>query len=225
MTTTGQTDAAPKRIYHHGNLRAALIAAAVALVEEAGVEGVTIREAARRAGVSSGAPFRHFTTKQDLILAVAEDGMNKLRRNIEANLASCASGNPLRQILALSDGYLDWAIANPTHYRVLGDRVLIDFYQSETLLADNRWIRDQMLTMFNLAKSQGLLRPIDIAMINLHTRALAYGLARMCVDGHFREFGVQEGATRTAMREAVRAYLLLIVVDEPAVRALIDEWQ
>lgn len=225
MTTAKPAQPGSKRDYHHGNLRAAILSAAVALVEEAGVEGVTIREAARRAGVSSGAPFRHFATKQALILAVAEDGMEKLRSSIEAHLERCISDDPLRRILALSDGYLEWAVSNPTHYRVLGDRVLINFYQSETLLADNRWIREQMLAMFNLASSQGLLRPIETAMINLHTRALAYGLARMFVDGHFKEFGVELHAALKTMRKAIRAYFLLIVSDAPSVQALIADWE
>ena len=65
----------PPTTYHHGNLRQVLIDATLALIEEGGPEAVTVREAARRAGVSPGAPFRHFPTRTSLMTAVAEANM------------------------------------------------------------------------------------------------------------------------------------------------------
>jgi len=58
--------------YHHGDLRRALLDATVDIVEERGVNGVNMAEAARRAGVSSGAPYKHFRDKDDLLAALAE---------------------------------------------------------------------------------------------------------------------------------------------------------
>ena len=58
--------------YHHGNLKEALVNATVKLIEERGVEKVSVREAAKRVGVSSGAPFRRFPTRTALLTAVAE---------------------------------------------------------------------------------------------------------------------------------------------------------
>ena len=68
--------------YHHGNLREALIDAAVQLVEEGGPENVSVREVAKRAGVSPGAPFRHFSSKTALMTAVAEQAMSRFRAEI-----------------------------------------------------------------------------------------------------------------------------------------------
>src|SRR5579871_2109283 len=73
-----------RRAYHHGNLRAALVEAALALVEDVGADRVTVREAARRAGVSSGAPFRHFPDRTALLTAVAEEAMRRLRVAVDA---------------------------------------------------------------------------------------------------------------------------------------------
>ena len=61
--------------YHHGSLVEALIAATIDIIEARGVEHVSVREVARRAGVSSGAPFRHFATKTALLTAVGEQAM------------------------------------------------------------------------------------------------------------------------------------------------------
>ena len=78
---------APKP-YHHGDLRRVLIDAALQLVGEGGAEAVSVREAARRAGVSPGAPFRHFPSRDALMQAVAEEAQRRFRAEIEAALAA-----------------------------------------------------------------------------------------------------------------------------------------
>ena len=212
------TDANPKSPYHHGRLREAMVEAAVAIVAEDGVEALTVREAARRAGVSSGAPFRHFSGKPALVAAVAEEGMGRLRAAIEAALAGCASTHPLVRMQALGEAYLDWAMSHPTHYRVLGDRTQIDWAASEVLPRDNRWIREQMLDLFAEARSDGLLREIDVAVLNLQTRAMAYGLARMFVDGHLGEFGIAPEQAKGALLGALREFLIGCASDPAAAR-------
>jgi AcrR family transcriptional regulator len=78
--STSSRPRAPGRpaTYHHGDLRRALVDAALALVQERGAEGFTLREAARRVGVSQTAPYRHFETKEALLAAVAEEGFTTL---------------------------------------------------------------------------------------------------------------------------------------------------
>ena len=206
--------AAPRSSYHHGNLREAIVAAAVDLVAESGIEAMTLREAARRAGVSSGAPFRHFPGKRELVLAVAEQGMAQLRASISRGLAGCQSENPLVRLAMLGSAYVDWAADHPTHYRVLGDRLLIDFYHSETLLADNHWIRETMEQQLREGQELGQIGPLDLAQANLQCRAMAYGLARMMVDGHFPEFAITSPTSmRQAMIDALDSMIALLAVD------------
>ena len=81
--------------YHHGDLRRVLIDAALQLVGEGGAEAVSVREAARRAGVSPGAPFRHFPSRDALMQAVAEEAQRRFRAEIEAALAEAPAGDPL----------------------------------------------------------------------------------------------------------------------------------
>src|SRR5215217_8835844 len=85
---------APKP-YHHGDLRRVLIDAALQLVGEGGAEAVSVREAARRAGVSPGAPFRHFPSRNDLMSAVAEEAQRRFRVSIAAAIAGTSSEDPL----------------------------------------------------------------------------------------------------------------------------------
>ena len=208
--------------YHHGNLRQAIIDAAVELVRDEGVEAMTLREAARRAGVSSGAPFRHFATKRELVLALAEQGMAQLRSAIEAVLDSSINRSAPARLALLGSAYVGWAADHPTHYRVLGDRLLIDFYQSEALLADNRWIRETMEQLLAEGQAAELIRPVDQRQINLQLRALAYGLARMMVDGHFAEFAVAPDHVRQTMIAALDSFLVVLATDPAALRSEIE---
>lgn len=213
----------PRSNYHHGNLRQAIIDAAVDLVGESGVEAMTLREAARRAGVSSGAPFRHFASKRELVLALAEQGMARLREAIEVALNRCATRPAATKLAVMGSTYVGWAADNPTHYRVLGDRLLIDFYRSERLLADNRWIRETMQRLLAEGQSDGSIKPIDGQQVNLLLRALAYGLARMMVDGHFTEFAVLSDRVRSTMIATLDAFLAMVALNPDALRQDVTE--
>src|SRR5215470_4643684 len=71
---TGKTQKKPARKYHHGDLRRALVDAALAIVERAGPGALSLRELARRAGVSHAAPYRHFESREALLAALATEG-------------------------------------------------------------------------------------------------------------------------------------------------------
>ena len=105
-----------RRSYHHGDLRRALMDAAVALCRERGPHGFTMREAARRAGVSSGAPYKHFRDQKELMCAVAAEGMRLRAAAMDAALAS-ASDDGVRYLKTLGDidaqavGWIDQVLA------------------------------------------------------------------------------------------------------------------
>ena len=140
-TRARATAARGRTRYHHGNLRAALIEAAERLIEEGGPESVTVREAARRAGVSSGAPFRHFPNRTALMTAVAEQGMTRLLAEVERALTRTAGADPVTRCAAFGEAYFRWVERNPTQFRVISARNLIDFEGSKTLRRDNEVLR------------------------------------------------------------------------------------
>jgi AcrR family transcriptional regulator len=105
--------------YHHGNLRKALLDAAVALIGEVGPRGFTLREVARRAGVSHNAPYRHFASKDDLLLAVAAEGFERLAAVMREALEP---GRSARERLELCGcGYVDFSLRWPQHLLVMFD--------------------------------------------------------------------------------------------------------
>ena len=79
-----------KRAYHHGDLRRALLDQALALAAERGPAALTLREAARRAGVTEAAPYRHFRSKDALVAALAEEGFGALLERTRRALARAA---------------------------------------------------------------------------------------------------------------------------------------
>ncbi len=103
---------APDKTYHHGDLRAALLAAARAMVEEQGADAFTLREAARRAGVSHGAPAHHFGDKTGLLTALAAEVMRERVEQVEAAKRN-AGPDPLDQIKACGMAHIDFLISHP----------------------------------------------------------------------------------------------------------------
>ncbi len=143
--------------YHHGNLVQALVAVTVEIIEERGVEHVSVREAAKRAGVSPGAPFQHFSSKTALLTAVAEQAMGRLTQAVAAAQAKADATKPIAVLEAIGRGYLQWALDNPTHFEVINSRTLIDFEASESLRTQNAAIRQRMIDLLTQARERGQL--------------------------------------------------------------------
>ena len=201
--------------YHHGNLREALIDAAVQLVEEGGPDNVSVREVAKRAGVSPGAPFRHFTNKTALMTAVAEQAMSQFRFEITNAVANVATDDPIERFAAIGVAYLRWAIRNPTHFQIISTRSLIDWDSSESLRHDNEAVRSLMEGSMVEAQRRSMLRSNDIADTQIAARALVYGLARMAIDGHFAQWAMSGQTAEQTTQNVLKHFVSLIGNDEP----------
>ncbi len=108
--------------YHHGNLPAALAAAAARLARDGGPEAVVLREAARQVGVSATAAYRHFANHDDLLHAVKEQAMAGLAGRMEAEIAAAPDlpdpvADALRKLRAIGIGYVRYAVAEPGLFR------------------------------------------------------------------------------------------------------------
>ncbi len=105
----------PKAGYHHGNLRQALVEAALALIEEKGPAGFTLSEAAKRAGVTPAAVYRHFEGREELIAEAARQGYEAFADLMEFAYAGGAP-SALKAFEATGRAYLAFAERNPGHY-------------------------------------------------------------------------------------------------------------
>jgi AcrR family transcriptional regulator len=109
----------PRRPYHHGNLREALLQGAVRVIAELGPAAFTLREVARRAGVSHNAPYRHFRDKDALLAAVAAQGFRELTRAMRE--AAERHSNALDRLKQSGLTYVAFAIRRPQHFTVMFD--------------------------------------------------------------------------------------------------------
>jgi AcrR family transcriptional regulator len=112
------TSSEARPTYHHGNLPAALLDAAAALVQERGVAGTSLREVARRAGVSHSAPAHHFGDKAGLLTAVAREGFRRfLAALTEADEAF--ADRPGKRFVEVGVAYVRFAVENPAYFAVM----------------------------------------------------------------------------------------------------------
>jgi AcrR family transcriptional regulator len=106
------------RPYHHGDLRRALLQEATALLRTHGVEQLSLRELARRLGVTAAAPYAHFPDKASLLAALAEMGFHTLGSQLRRAFKD-ASTRPLARFRAMAQEYVGFAVKHPAHFQIM----------------------------------------------------------------------------------------------------------
>lgn len=175
-------DPSKKRGYHHGNLREALIDAALRLIGEKGPAGFTIAEAARAAGVSPAAPYRHFRDRDALMADVAERGFEAFRTALEAawNGGKPNAGEALNRV---GRAYLAFAREEPATYSAMFEGgIAINQHPSLHAAADRAFnvLRDGCESL--LASQPAGRRPPTL-MVALHIWAMSHGIASLFARG------------------------------------------
>ncbi|MCB9685537.1 MAG: TetR/AcrR family transcriptional regulator [Alphaproteobacteria bacterium] len=162
---------AQRESYHHGNLRRALMDAALRLVADGGPDAFSMAEAAREAGVSSGAPYRHFPDRRALLRAVADEAQDLLDQRLEAGVAE-AGPDAWDRLVALGDAQVSFALSHPAHYRVLCSPEYRD-PDDEATASEVETNRARMSTSATSREHA----------TSFAAQCAIYGLARMVVDG------------------------------------------
>lgn len=176
---TVKLEAEDRRGYHHGDLRNALIAAAEQVLEEKGVSGFSLREAARRAGVSPGAPAHHFGNSRGLLTALATQGFDRLRQALtQADSAAAA----IERLERMGAAYIDFAQRRPALFSIMWAHELLNIedpaYIEAGRAAFNTWERAATNQDIPVATSPRNPAPATIA-----AWAMIHGYARLTLDG------------------------------------------
>ncbi|GAA2612370.1 TetR/AcrR family transcriptional regulator [Streptomyces tubercidicus] len=122
-------------------LRARLVQAGIDLLTEEGVQALSLREIARRAGVSHGAPRRHFPTHLSLLSAIARQGFSDLAYRVAAEIDDHPT-DPRAQLMALGRGYLDFALAHRGMFELM--------FRHDLLESDHLGLRETSLPLFQV---------------------------------------------------------------------------
>jgi AcrR family transcriptional regulator len=171
----------PKRPYHHGDLRAALLRTAREMVEEGGVEQFSLAAAARRIGVSPRAPYRHFADRDALLTAAAAEASAELAELIEAAVDD-HDGDPVEQLAAGADAYVRYAKDRAAGFDLIYRSALGKTADPELLQARRR-ISDLLLRPAMAAAPE----PAVGTDLLENVWCLMHGYAALQRDGFFRD--------------------------------------
>jgi AcrR family transcriptional regulator len=186
--------------YHHGDLRAALIDAAIELIAERGVHGFSLAEASRRVGVTVAAPYRHFADREELLAAVAVRALEVFGATLEAE--SVGAAVPEERLTAMARAYVRFAGEERALFETLFSAGI-----DKSRYPELKRAYEPVETFFALvdevcggdaAAGEALAGALE---------ATAHGHAALFVDG---EYGTGPKAVRTAADRAASATLALI---------------
>jgi AcrR family transcriptional regulator len=183
------------RSYHHGNLRAALLERAEVTLREHGVQALSLRELAREAGVSHGAPRRHFPDRQALLDALAKTGFERLGRRLAAAVEESAPGIDAR-LEALGHAYVDFA----TGHAALLELMFAGKHRpgADDVAAAAAETMAVCLTVIVTAQRAGELAPGDAESVAQTALATLHGLATLA-NGGMLAGGDLDGAVTNAI--------------------------
>lgn len=183
--------------YHHGDLRDALVRAARTILEKQGLAALSLRGAARAAGVSPAAPYHHFPDKHSLLDAVAVQGFDALTSAMDKRMAK--KKDPSARLDASGVGYVVFALENPALFRLMfgGEE------QQSSASACLMEARDRAYGVLQAAVAKTSPNGVAAPFVCLRLWALVHGIATLILDGGIRpaDYGLTGG-------EALAAQLL-----------------
>jgi AcrR family transcriptional regulator len=188
--------APPRRPYHHGKLRRALLDAALATIRTEGVNALTLREIGARLGVSRTALYRHFADKRALLTAVATEGFRTLRQQLETAWEEGGRGDAA--FSAMGAAYVRFAVANPSHYRVMFGGFVDPDERDPELAAKAEGAFQALVDALATLQREAVFHSDDTVQMARYVWALVHGMAMLCIDGQLREPGGIEELMRYA---------------------------
>lgn len=195
-----------KATYHHGDLRAACLSAAMELLEEGGETALSLRAVARRAGVSPAAPYRHYADREALVSAVAGLGYRELAERLAA--AHPSPSTP-EQLTSVAVAYVQFALERPALFRIM-------FGEPCDRDNDERTAATAAVALY-LRQIVGRVFPeADVEAMATATWALVHGLAFLHLDGKLDSSTPSAVADRVT--SAIEALLTATSVEGRAVR-------
>lgn len=174
--------AKPSRQYHHGDLRNALIGAAIPLLEAHGPAALSLREVAKAAGVSHAAPYRHFRDKTELLEEIAVSGYETLTRACRTAQRRYA-GDPARQLVEAGIGYLMFVVEQPrVAHLMFGGMIALDACGDTLQQASGTAFRS-LVAIVEGGVQAGVYKPAPAEELTIAAWSMVHGLATLVTSG------------------------------------------
>jgi AcrR family transcriptional regulator len=168
------------RSYHHGNLKQALLDASLDLIRKTGAGAFTMREVARRAGVSHNAPYRHFRDKEELLAALAAEGFDYL--TVAMTKAAEPASGALDRFRLSGRGYVEFALRYPQHFTVMFEFPWKFDSYPQTRAAGERAF-GTLVCNVEACQAEGVLPPGDARPFALLAWSMVHGVAKLAIGG------------------------------------------
>ncbi len=187
------------KAYHHGDLRAALLAEAAAMIAEGGVASVTMRAMGQRLGVSRAAAYRHFADKTALLVAVAANGFHRLGDRLQATDAG-APRSSVERLLRIGEEYVRFALENPAHYRLMYGREAVTRQDVPELREAAEALFEQFVGAIRAHQRSGAIKRQDPKAQAYVAWSAVHGLASLVIDGQIQGTDDIDGLIRQTTR-------------------------
>ncbi|WP_373490434.1 TetR/AcrR family transcriptional regulator [Parasphingorhabdus sp.] len=188
--------------FHHGNLRAALLQAAFEILDEAGPDAITIREVARRSGVSHAAPVNHFKNRTELLTVVATILFRELDSAISAKLQTFPT-TPADCVRSFANTLIAFGLEHPNRYQLLWRRDLVDNSDAD-LQAAMDGIYDKLISAIDLSKNK---TRFDKHTFAIAIWSLAHGYVTMRLNQNFEP--MNDSITGQSRQDAIIEAVIL----------------
>jgi AcrR family transcriptional regulator len=169
--------------YHHGDLRRALVEEAVRTIQSEGVQALTLRAVGQTLGVSRTALYRHFADKGALLAAVAREGFRTLRLELVDTWTRGGRGREAFEAMGVA--YVHFAVANPSHYRVMFGGYVVGSADPE-LLEEASGAFQALIDALVALQASGLVQPDDPLQLARFIWAIVHGISMLVIDGQMR---------------------------------------
>ncbi len=199
--------------YHHGDLPAALLKAVESAVAEHGVSGVSLRDVARRAGVSHGAPAHHFGSKAGLLTAFATAGYELLASSVLTEVAVARPADGPSELAAIGRGYVSFAIGHPAHFEVMF-RLDVLYPEDPEFVAASEAADGLLTATIERCRAAGRLHGRSAEVVAVSAWSMVHGLAALWLSGRLSERILEHDPRRLAA--AVTELFVEAVLPPPA---------
>jgi AcrR family transcriptional regulator len=167
--------------YHHGNLQKAMLDAALEIIDEQGTSNISLREIARRLGVSYGAPYRHFPSKDAMLARVATEGFQLylpwLVQKVEA-----AGSDPKERLLASGEAYILFAVEHPAYFKVMFPPYGTISGEFSELEEAKTKAHQVLIDCIRACQEAGLVQEGDPMSLALSAWSVVHGLATLLIE-------------------------------------------